>query len=358
VRDQTSCLARRVFVRVFVVLGLAGGVGACVSPPDDVDGARGAILDICATAPEGALCDDKNVCTILDVCKAGVCKGSAAPDGTLCTDGNVCTANDSCRAGVCKGDAVPDLTPCTDGDPCTVGDACHTGACVPGAGTLSCDDGIACTLDMCVAGLGCLSAPVGDCNVPKKDAGADADAADGPSAGDAASDAAGDAKSDVMSDATGDLADVSTSGADAPSDRFDAPASTDAPFDMAPFDVAMEEAPPLDARADLTGDVGGVAVDGGDAGGTGDAASDANDGGVAPDAAIDAADADAASPLPDAAADASSPDAVVTLPVLRASGGACTCTAADGRPGAVVPLSVALMALAVVLARGRRRRSR
>ena len=55
---------------------------ACVAPPDDLETQRGAAVDICATAPEGALCDDKNVCTLFDVCKAGVCKGSASPNGT------------------------------------------------------------------------------------------------------------------------------------------------------------------------------------------------------------------------------------------------------------------------------------
>src|SRR5260221_4257704 len=155
-------------------------VAGCVAPPDELETKQGAALDICATAPEGALCDDKNVCTVFDVCKAGVCKGSAAPDGTLCTDGNVCTANDSCRLGVCKGDPAPDTTPCTDGDPCTVGDTCKMGACVPGAGLLACNDGVACTLDICVAGVGCVFSPTGDCAVPK-DAGPEAasDAADG-----------------------------------------------------------------------------------------------------------------------------------------------------------------------------------
>src|SRR5580704_10374360 len=92
-----------------VALAAAGLFGpACVAPPADVVAKTGEVLDICATAPEGALCDDKNVCTVFDVCKSGVCKGSAAPNGTLCTDGNVCTANDSCRSGACVGDPVPD----------------------------------------------------------------------------------------------------------------------------------------------------------------------------------------------------------------------------------------------------------
>src|SRR3954447_2256981 len=87
------------------LLVLLLGAAACVGPPPDgVEERQGAALDICTTVPEGALCDDGNVCTIFDKCTGGICKGSLAPDGTPCTDGNVCTQNDSCRMGMCTGD--------------------------------------------------------------------------------------------------------------------------------------------------------------------------------------------------------------------------------------------------------------
>jgi hypothetical protein len=283
---------------------------ACVAAPDDIGAQQGAVLDICATAPEGALCDDNNVCTVFDVCKSGVCKGSAAPNGTLCTDGNVCTANDSCRAGVCKGDPVPDTTACTDGDPCTVGDVCKASVCVPGTGTLTCNDGIACTFDLCVAGVGCVFSPVGDCSMPK-DAGPEAPAPDG-SPGN-------DGRGDGM-----------MSGGDVAGDRpvmSDGPpatdtASEDAPVDMASTDTSPPDASPIDASPiDAAPEVGGDApgADAADALGAADGGADAD--------AADASSTDAAS---DAAADAVAP----TLPVLRASGGACTCAVGETpRPG-------------------------
>jgi MYXO-CTERM domain-containing protein len=322
-----------------VVLGLGGG--ACVQPPEEVDVTTGEALDICATAPEGALCDDKNVCTIFDVCKAGVCKGSAAPNGTLCTDGNVCTANDSCRAGTCTGDVVPDLTACTDGDPCTVGDACKTGACVPGAAMLACSDGIACTVDLCVPGLGCFFSPTASC---PKDGGTDA----------------ADAKADTMT------------VVDAPKDTGapDVAPSVDAPKDVAPVDAPKDVAPAVEAGTDAPKDVAPVVEAGTDA--PKDVGSDVvvSDGGVdardaaapdadaaeTPDAALDASADTKADAASDAASDADASPIPSSVPSLRASGGACACSAAPSPTDPVIVL-VLLLAAGFVLGRRRARRT-
>ena len=40
-----------------VLLVASAPLVACVAPPDDVETKEGAAVDICATAPEGALCD-------------------------------------------------------------------------------------------------------------------------------------------------------------------------------------------------------------------------------------------------------------------------------------------------------------
>jgi MYXO-CTERM domain-containing protein len=303
------------------------GASACIAPSDapaDSEGARGAVLDVCATAPEGALCDDGNVCTIFDVCKAGVCRGSAAPNGALCTDGNVCTSNDSCRLGVCKGDPAVDTTPCTDGDPCTVGDVCRGGACAPGAGTLVCDDGIACTFDVCVAGAGCVFAPVGDCSMPK-DAGLEVR----PDAGklDAAADVV-DGKP-VVDTAPDVMADVMTSGPDGASER---PVASDAAADLGPQPDGADAA---DAPSDALADAGAT-----EATPPADAGIDA-----------DAGDASDARGVADAA-DAGGPDVHGGgLPVLRASGGACACATGEApRP------RVSLLAFGVVAAALARRR--
>src|SRR6476646_3547555 len=97
------------FVVALVVLAST----ACVRRPSDGDTAsKSAALDICASSPDGALCNDGNACTQGDHCAAGVCTGTVAPDGTACTDGNLCTNNDACLAGLCKGAVLPDGTAC------------------------------------------------------------------------------------------------------------------------------------------------------------------------------------------------------------------------------------------------------
>lgn len=85
-------------------------------------------------AANGSSCSDNNVCTTNDKCQGGQCvSGSATPcspqdqchlagtcnstsgvcsnppanDGTTCNDGNVGTEHDSCRAGICVGVADP-----------------------------------------------------------------------------------------------------------------------------------------------------------------------------------------------------------------------------------------------------------
>ena len=88
-------------------------------------------------------CNDGNACTTGDACKAGAC---AAGSGSACDDGNVCT-DDSCdtTANACV--HSPNTVTCDDKNPCTVQDVCNKGACT-GAGK-SCDDGNVCTDDLC-----------------------------------------------------------------------------------------------------------------------------------------------------------------------------------------------------------------
>jgi hypothetical protein len=137
-------------------------------------------------APDGTTCNDGNLCTTNESCKTGSCVGTpvsctasdpchavgtcdptsgkcsnpSAPDGTTCNDGNLCTTNESCKAGSCVG------TPVT----CTASDQCHTaGSCNPTSGKCSnpnaldgttCSDGNLCTLnEACKAGS-CVGTPV------------------------------------------------------------------------------------------------------------------------------------------------------------------------------------------------------
>lgn len=120
----------------------AAGKGACVSTPDD-----------------GLGCDDGNVCTEGDVCKASKCTSGPAQ---LCNDDNVCT-KDACdpKKG-CVTTAIPGS--CNDGDVCSVGDTCKAGKCAPGKITV-CNDNNACTSDSCHYQKGCVyAALVGACN--------------------------------------------------------------------------------------------------------------------------------------------------------------------------------------------------
>ncbi len=128
--------------------------------------------------PEGAPCDDGNLCTEGDRCVSGTCLGRAVectgadgchdpgecdpatglcpnprPDGTPCSDGNLCTTGDRCLAGRCQGEPID----------CSTSDGCHDpGECDPATGLCPnpqpngtpCDDGNLCTRnDQCQSSL-------------------------------------------------------------------------------------------------------------------------------------------------------------------------------------------------------------
>ncbi len=140
--------------------------------------------------PNGTPCNDGEVCTREDACKAGQCRGLpyGCDDGLACTD-DACLGDGTCShviqvgfcliEGVCrtsgeeKGPCLycnPSLNPtgwtardgtvCDDGDACTKDDQCDgaTGQCV---GTpYTCDDGKWCTLDRCRGDGTCDSSEV------------------------------------------------------------------------------------------------------------------------------------------------------------------------------------------------------
>ncbi|MFT5433153.1 MAG: hypothetical protein ACI9OJ_003858, partial [Myxococcota bacterium] len=172
---------------------------------------------VAEATPDGAVCDDGDLCTIEDQCLAGGCAGRAKcadedecqdatcdpgsgtcdstpkPDFTDCDDADSCTSNDVCVAGTCAGqstncaddDGDPctvtgckgeqgcvtsnavDGTECDDGDACTVGDSCSAGACSPGASP--CDE----TANPCIDAV--CNADTGECDTTSK---ADATACD------------------------------------------------------------------------------------------------------------------------------------------------------------------------------------
>jgi hypothetical protein len=115
--------------------------------------------------PLGTACDDRNSCSIADVCNGSQqCRGTFLPLGSSCTDGNGCTASDTCReGGICRGDFLNAGDSCDDGSLCTSGETC-----VDVAGTLTCqgaggncNDSNPCTQDTCNESTGlCAHSPV------------------------------------------------------------------------------------------------------------------------------------------------------------------------------------------------------
>jgi hypothetical protein len=110
-------------------------------------------LNQCVGQPDGAACDDSNVCTDNDSCKSGTCVGNTK----VCDDKNLCTT-DTCepKTGcVFKDNAIA----CNDSDACTVGEICSGGKCQPGI-AIKCDDGNKCTGDTCDPTKGCVFLPL------------------------------------------------------------------------------------------------------------------------------------------------------------------------------------------------------
>ena len=268
-----------------------------------------AVVDGCRGVADGALCNDRNACTVNDHCTGGLCLGTNAPDGMSCTDDNQCTSSDMCVQGKCQGSPVSEGTLCTDGDPCTDPDTCRKGQCTAG-GPVSCEDGDRCTTDQCIEGDGCRHDPVpmcsdagmgGDGGVPDADAGSPPDAPPsdaGPDAAEVEVGTTGDAAGEEPPDATPDVP-----APDAPPDEGAPDAVDDALPDAAPDAVDCGE--PTDA------------ADGGDAG------------------------------------DASATD---VLPVYQAQGGACLCASTAGSPGSAGGLGLVLGAAFLACRRRRGRR--
>ena len=113
----------------------------------------------CKFAPvDGGVCDDKDTCTIDDVCANGLClgkKGAACDDGNACTV-DKCDADNGCQHTPTTGEL------CEDGDACSLKDLCQKGVCTAGSGK-QCVDSQQCTVDACDAQTGkCVFQPLDD----------------------------------------------------------------------------------------------------------------------------------------------------------------------------------------------------
>lgn len=116
----------------------------------------------CAAKPaaKDTVCDDKNACTVTDVCNGNntVCAGAVKS----CDDKNVCT-NDLCDPAGGKCYAVFNFNVCDDGNKCTLVDLCGGGTC-NGQVPLPCNDLNKCTTDACDKATGkCVYTPIIGC---------------------------------------------------------------------------------------------------------------------------------------------------------------------------------------------------
>jgi MYXO-CTERM domain-containing protein len=191
------------------------GTGMCSNPPKMngttcSDGSMCTTGETCqagaCTAGTATVCAPMSTCHDPGVCDpaTGVCTNPPKPNGAACNDNNLCTQSDTCQGAACVG-----------GNPvvCPTPDQCHdTGVCAPATGMCSnpakadgtgCNDGDMCTtMDRCMAGACVMGGTMVGCT--PIDAGADA-ATDAPT-----TDAAGD-RPDALTDARDAARDVSDS---------------------------------------------------------------------------------------------------------------------------------------------------
>ncbi|MSP93463.1 MAG: hypothetical protein EXR79_17005 [Myxococcales bacterium] len=119
----------------------------------------------CMFANNTKVCDDGIACTQGDACANGNCVGNI-----LCDDKNPCT-QDQCDFATGKCTTLPlPATPCDDGNVCTLGEACKAGVCAASS-LKDCNDGNVCTDEACDKNTGCygiankLGCVSGDCTV-------------------------------------------------------------------------------------------------------------------------------------------------------------------------------------------------
>ena len=117
------------------------------------------LAGICSPKPNGATCNDGNLCTQTDTCQAGACTGA---NPVTCTAQDQCHTAGTCNTatGTCSNPNKPAGTPCPDNTVCNGAETCNTsGTCVPGT-PLVVDDGNPCTADSCDAVTGVSHTPL------------------------------------------------------------------------------------------------------------------------------------------------------------------------------------------------------
>ena len=122
---------------------------------------------VCEAVANGTACDDGNGCTQSDTCQGGRCVGSNAivcpPAADQCHDAGICDP----ATGLCSNPAKPDGATCNDGDLCLTGETCQAGACTGGT-PVTCTSPPVCHL---ATGASC-NAGTGQCDYPAEPDGA------------------------------------------------------------------------------------------------------------------------------------------------------------------------------------------
>ncbi len=123
----------------------ADGGGTCV-----------ATSFVCECVPGfDAGCDDGDSCST-DACNdVGACVHGASG---ICDDGQPCT-QDACNNSFCSHVNFANGVACEDGNLCTLAETCKAGACMVGA-LADCNDGDPCTFDVCEDVKGCTHKPM------------------------------------------------------------------------------------------------------------------------------------------------------------------------------------------------------
>ncbi len=109
----------------------------------------------CKASPTLSLCDDGDACSVGDSC-GGTATCNKGKEALECT-GGPCELSSCDKVLGCKVTTLADGMACDDGEVCTVSDACKAGQCLGTQKT--CDDQDVCTHDECDPSSGCKYSP-------------------------------------------------------------------------------------------------------------------------------------------------------------------------------------------------------
>jgi hypothetical protein len=123
------------------------------NPCNGAETCQGGVCTGGIALPNGTSCSDGNVCNGAETCLAGACVDGLALD---CVDPNPCTFDTCDPISGCSNPARPNGALCDNDDVCDGVAACTNGQCIPGQ-PLLCGDQDPATVDGCDPTSGCTS---------------------------------------------------------------------------------------------------------------------------------------------------------------------------------------------------------